>query len=112
MECLGCKGGGTCRAWPAASRLQCVAERSARGATRATEPRQTDAPPAPQVLLNKGVQEGNILFLSLVAAPEAVHRVCRAFPKLKLITSEIDEGLEAYRVVPGVGEFGDRYFCD
>ncbi|KAL6769659.1 hypothetical protein ACKKBG_A31880 [Auxenochlorella protothecoides x Auxenochlorella symbiontica] len=67
---------------------------------------------AVQVLLNKGVQEDHILFLSLIAAPEAVHRVCRAFPKLKLITSEIDEGLEAYRVIPGVGEFGDRYFCD
>ncbi|KFM26083.1 Uridine kinase-like protein 1, chloroplastic, partial [Auxenochlorella protothecoides] len=65
-----------------------------------------------QVLLDKGVDEGRILFLNLVAAPEGVHRICRAFPRLKLVTSEIDEGLEAFAVIPGVGEFGDRYFCD
>lgn len=65
-----------------------------------------------QILLSKGVQESKILMLTLIVAPEAVHRICRAFPRLKLITSEIDEGLENYRVIPGVGEFGDRYFCD
>ena len=32
-------------------------------------------------------------------------------PCVQVITSEIDQGLGAdYRVVPGVGEFGDRYF--
>jgi uridine kinase len=68
---------------------------------------------AVQVLLDKGVEEGRILFLSLIAAPEGVHRLCRAFPRLKVITSEIDEGIDAnFRVVPGVGEFGDRYFCE
>ena len=30
---------------------------------------------------------------------------------MKIITSEVDAGLnELNRVVPGVGEFGDRYF--
>ena len=68
--------------------------------------------PRSQVLLDKGVDEGRILFLNLVAAPEGVHRICRAFPRLKLVTSEIDEGLQSFAVIPGVGEFGDRYFCD
>lgn len=66
---------------------------------------------AVKVLLEKGVQEGNILFLTLIAAPEGIHSLLRKFPKLKLITSEIDERIdENFRVVPGVGEFGDRYF--
>lgn len=44
-------------------------------------------------------------------APEGIHVVCKRFPKLKIVTSEIDAALnEEYRVVPGMGEFGDRYF--
>lgn len=66
-----------------------------------------------QVILEKGVEEGKILFLSLIAAPEGIHRVCRAYPRVKLIVSEIDEGIgENFQVFPGIGEFGDRYFCD
>jgi len=65
-----------------------------------------------QVLLARGVDEGRILFLTLIAAPEGIHRVCRAFPRVRLITSEIDDGLDPVtgRVTPGIGEFGDRYF--
>lgn len=30
---------------------------------------------------------------------------------MKIVTSEIDSGInENFRVIPGVGEFGDRYF--
>lgn len=55
-----------------------------------------------QVLLSKGVEEGKILFLSLIAAPEGIHRICSAFPRVKLITSEIDEGIGPdFQVVPG-----------
>lgn len=46
-----------------------------------------------------------------IQAPEGIHTVCKRFPLLKIVTSEIDAGLnEEYRVVPGMGEFGDRYF--
>ena len=46
-----------------------------------------------------------------VQAPEGIHCVCKRYPFLKIVTSEIDDGLnEEYRVVPGMGEFGDRYF--
>lgn len=37
-----------------------------------------------QVLLGKGVDESKILFLTLVAAPEGIHRVCRQFPRMKV----------------------------
>ena len=55
-----------------------------------------------QVLLSKGVEESKILFLSLIAAPEGIHRLCSTFPRLKVITSDIDEGIGPdFQVVPG-----------
>ncbi|GFY87253.1 uridine kinase-like 5 [Actinidia rufa] len=63
------------------------------------------------LLLSKGVPESNIIFLNLIAAPEGIHAVCKKFPKLKIVTSEIDMSLNKdLRVIPGMGEFGDRYF--
>lgn len=68
---------------------------------------------AVKILLEKGVLEHKILFLTLIAAPEGIHSLLKKYPKMKLITSEIDERIdENFRVVPGVGEFGDRYFCE
>ena len=44
-------------------------------------------------------------------APEGIQCVCKRFPLLKIVTSEIDSGLnEEFRVIPGLGEYGDRYF--
>jgi len=65
-----------------------------------------------QALRNKGVPEERILFLTIIAAPEGVRMVCTNFPQIKVITSEIDSHVEGFQVVPGVGNFGDRYFCD
>ncbi|TXG68028.1 hypothetical protein EZV62_009303 [Acer yangbiense] len=63
------------------------------------------------LLISKGVPEPNIIFLNLISAPQGVHVVCKSFPRIKIVTSEIDIGLnEDFRVVPGMGEFGDRYF--
>jgi len=66
-----------------------------------------------KVLLDRGVAEGKILFLCIIAAPEGIHKVCRTYPLIKVVTSEIDTRVDDnYVVVPGVGEFGDRYFCE
>ncbi|CAL5325406.1 unnamed protein product [Camellia sinensis] len=63
------------------------------------------------LLVQKGVPESRIIFLNLISAPEGIHRVCKRFPFLKIVTSEIDAALnEEFRVIPGMGEFGDRYF--
>ncbi|XP_057833975.2 uridine kinase-like protein 4 isoform X1 [Cryptomeria japonica] len=64
-----------------------------------------------QLLLEKGVQESNIIFLNLISAPQGIHMVCKKFPMLKIVTLEIDMALnEEFRVVPGIGEFGERKF--
>ncbi|XP_040988905.1 uridine kinase-like protein 3 isoform X2 [Juglans microcarpa x Juglans regia] len=63
------------------------------------------------LLLKKGVPESNIIFLNLISAPQGVHVVCKCFPRIKIVTSEIEIGLNKdFRVIPGMGEFGDRYF--
>ncbi|XP_022883924.1 uridine kinase-like protein 1, chloroplastic isoform X1 [Olea europaea var. sylvestris] len=64
-----------------------------------------------ELLIQKGVPESHIIFLNLISAPEGIHCVCKRFPSLKIVTSEIDASLnEEFRVIPGMGEFGDRYF--
>ncbi|EEA05676.1 phosphoribulokinase / uridine kinase family protein [Cryptosporidium muris RN66] len=62
-------------------------------------------------LIDRGVLQHKILILSLLAAPNAIHRICRQFPAATLITTEIEKGVtdEGY-VIPGVGAFADRYF--
>ena len=44
-------------------------------------------------------------------APQGVHVVCKSFPRIKIVTSEIESGLNKdFHVIPRMGEFGDRYF--
>ncbi|KAG2644446.1 hypothetical protein PVAP13_2KG203166 [Panicum virgatum] len=63
------------------------------------------------LLIRKGVPEDRIIFLNLISAPEGIQCVCKRFPLVKIVTSEIDYGLnEEFRVIPGLGEYGDRYF--
>ncbi|MCD7449771.1 Uridine kinase-like protein 5 [Datura stramonium] len=63
------------------------------------------------VLLSKGVPESNIVFLNLISAPEGLRTVCNKYPRVKIVTSEIDTALnKELHVIPGMGEFGDRYF--
>ncbi|KAJ4973682.1 hypothetical protein NE237_006856 [Protea cynaroides] len=45
------------------------------------------------LLISKGVPESNIIFLNLIASPEGIHVVCKKFPKLQIVTSEIDVSL-------------------
>lgn len=48
---------------------------------------------AVDVLLSKGVPEERILFLNLIASPEGVHNFAKKFPKLRIVTAFVDEGL-------------------
>ena len=63
------------------------------------------------LLRAKGVAEDHIIFLTLIAAPQGIQRVCERYPHLVVVTSEVDASLsDAHVVLPGIGEFGDRYF--
>lgn len=66
-----------------------------------------------QAVQEKGCAEDKIYLLCLIAAPQGLHAVCRRFPGIRVIVSEIDWGLnEHHVVVPGIGEFGNRYFSE
>lgn len=66
---------------------------------------------AVDVLLRAGVPEQNIIFINLLAAPVGVERLLESHPKLRVVTSSVERELteQAY-MVPGIGDFGDRYF--
>lgn len=64
-----------------------------------------------EVLKNAGVPENQILFLNMIAAPEGIEVLCSRFPAVTIITTEIDESLNEKKfIIPGIGDFGDRYF--
>jgi uracil phosphoribosyltransferase len=63
------------------------------------------------VLLDAGVQEEHIVFVNLLSAPEGIAAVRERHPDLRMVTSSIEDRLneDAY-MLPGIGDFGDRYF--
>jgi uracil phosphoribosyltransferase len=64
-----------------------------------------------QVLLKAGVQEENIIFINLLASPEGLDRVTTTHSKLHIVTSSIEKQLNEHAfMIPGIGDFGDRYF--
>lgn len=66
---------------------------------------------AVEVLLEHGVKEDHIIFINLVAAPEGIRNFYSRFPKINIVTAAVDEGLNDKKfIVPGLGDFGDRYF--
>ncbi|KAH7007980.1 uracil phosphoribosyltransferase-domain-containing protein [Ilyonectria destructans] len=66
---------------------------------------------AVEVLKSRGVPEDHILFLNLIASPEGVRAFSAKFPRLRVVTSFIDQGLdEKNYIVPGLGDFGDRFY--
>lgn len=67
---------------------------------------------AVEVLLNRGVKMDRIFFLNLLAAPEGIKAFHDTYPEVKIITGGIDEKLDENKyIVPGLGDFGDRYYC-
>jgi uracil phosphoribosyltransferase len=52
-----------------------------------------------------------IVLVCVVAAPEGIERVMKSYPQAQLYTAAIDSHLDARKfIVPGLGDFGDRYF--
>ncbi|KAG7508219.1 uridine-cytidine kinase-like 1 isoform X2 [Solea senegalensis] len=66
---------------------------------------------AVRVLLDHDVAEDKIFVLSLLMAEMGVHSVAYAFPKVRIITTAVDKEVnEQFHIIPGIGNFGDRYF--
>nr|XP_025870842.1 uridine-cytidine kinase-like 1 [Vulpes vulpes] len=57
------------------------------------------------------VPEDKIFLLSLLMAEMGVHSVAYAFPRVRIITTAVDKRVnDLFRIIPGIGNFGDRYF--
>ncbi|GAA5927228.1 uracil phosphoribosyltransferase [Sporobolomyces koalae] len=66
---------------------------------------------AVEVLIDHGVPQERIIFLNLVSCPEGLRAMHDAYPKIKIVTAWVDEKLNEQKyIVPGLGDFGDRYF--
>ncbi|CAZ82543.1 unnamed protein product [Tuber melanosporum] len=67
---------------------------------------------AVEVLISRGVPEERILFLNLIASPEGIRSFAERFPLLRIVTAFVDQGLdEKNYIIPGLGDFGDRFYC-
>jgi len=52
-----------------------------------------------------------VTLLSVVAAPEGIAYLEKTHPDVGIVTTAIDQGLDAHAyIVPGLGDFGDRLF--
>jgi uracil phosphoribosyltransferase len=64
-----------------------------------------------RLLIDNGVREDRIVFVSLLSAPEGIAAVHARHPQLRIVTSSVEQRLnENAYMVPGIGDFGDRYF--
>ena len=58
-----------------------------------------------------GVDPGRIIFANVICCPEGLERLAKEFPAVKIVTCFVDERLnESKFIVPGLGDYGDRFF--
>eukprot|EP00093_Oithona_nana_P006740 06740.XXX_128766_130599_1 [CDS] Oithona nana genome sequencing. len=63
------------------------------------------------VLVDSGVCLENIMFLNLICAPEGLKALTEEYPQVQVVTGAIDDHLDEHRfIVPGLGDYGDRYY--
>lgn len=64
-----------------------------------------------RVLLDHDVPEERIVVLSLLMASPGIQSIAYAFPNVRMVTTAVDSTLnEDFHIIPGIGNFGDRYF--
>jgi uracil phosphoribosyltransferase len=51
------------------------------------------------VLKSRGVPEDHILFLNLIASPEGAKNLADHFPKVRVVTAFVDQGLDEKKCV-------------
>lgn len=63
------------------------------------------------ILNDAGVPDDRIIVVSVLASPQGIDRLAESRPEVRIVTSSIEERLDenAY-MVPGIGDFGDRWF--
>lgn len=63
------------------------------------------------LLREQAVRDEQIIFVSMLSSPEGIAALRSFAPKIHFITASEDTGLNDKKfIVPGLGDFGDRYF--
>ena len=66
---------------------------------------------AVNVLIDAGIPPERIIFINLISCPEGIRAMHSAYPTLRIVTAALDSHLNEKRyIMPGLGDFGDRYF--
>jgi uracil phosphoribosyltransferase len=66
---------------------------------------------AVRVLKEAGAEEKQITLVSFIASPQGIRHFQKECSETGLIVAQVDEGLDdQMRIIPGLGDFGDRYF--
>lgn len=66
---------------------------------------------AVKILIKSGAKEEKIIYIGVVSAPEGLANLKKHFPKVQTIIAAHDKKLNKDKyIVPGLGDFGDRYF--
>lgn len=66
---------------------------------------------AVNVLKAAGALEKQIVLIAFIAAPEGIRHFQKECPQVRLVIAQVDERLDEHKfIVPGLGDFGDRYF--
>lgn len=61
--------------------------------------------------VKQGIKEENIVFMSLISAPEGLKKLTSAYSKIRIVTAQLDKHLnEKGYICPGLGDAGDRIF--
>lgn len=64
-----------------------------------------------ELLEKNGAKPEQVRFLSLLASPEGVERLTKAYPQVHIYTAAVDDRLDENGYIrPGLGDAGDRIF--
>lgn len=62
-------------------------------------------------LKKAGVSPRAVVFVNVVSCPEGLKALNDAYPEVRVVTGAVDTKLNERKfIVPGLGDFGDRYF--
>ena len=67
---------------------------------------------AVRLLKEAGAEEKQVVFIAILAAKEGLDLFQRTYPEVRMHIAHVDPALNQQKmIVPGLGDFGDRYFA-
>lgn len=64
-----------------------------------------------EIVTQFGINQEQIIFVGVIAATAGLEQIKRKFPDVKVVVAAQDPELNAAKyIIPGLGDFGDRYF--